>query len=353
MQQARLAIEDRNVSPRYERSGWEGLSALIRGAAISDLPVLLVGEFGSGRRYSARLIHSLSMRSQGAFVTIRCASVSGELFASERSVQGKGTGTIFEASANRHGRFPLGGTLFLDEIGSLPEKAQEQVLRLMRSRWVRVERNGVSRRTDVRLVASSGYDLRREADAGRFERRLLDYFLPNTVRIPPLRERVDDVLELAAIFMERDAVRFQKNVSGFDTEAIRLLKSYQWPGNAYELRNVIERAVILADSSEITSSCLPNYIQDSSSVKSGRTLNLRAVLAEEEKNTLIEALRRARGVRREAARLLGVDSRNLAHFLRKHGLEKKQQTRASSDHFVIPPQSPRSECAALPSRQSQ
>jgi len=189
------------------------------------------------------------------------------------------------------------------------------------------ERVGDSHPTavDVRLIAASNTDLEAEVEAGRFRRDLFYRINVLTIRIPPLRERREDIPVLATAFMEEFAVRFHRPISSIHPETMACLESYHWPGNVRELRNVIERAVLLEKTQELLPQSLPFVQSSKRSLEPIQDLNLRSALAAEEQRVLVEALRRSNGVRREAARLLGIDPRNLVYFLKKHGLEKKDE----------------------------
>ncbi len=316
------------AQPLFGRSigisnAWSKVLAMIERAAATDAPVLFVGEAGLGKGDAARLLHSLSPRSKGPFVSVTCARLSQDLFARENFTRRAKARSGADSEGDLYFHIAHGGTLFLDEIGLMPASAQKQLLQLMEQGSVPVESERLSSTVDVRLVASSTGELGAEVSAGTFSRGLFERFAATTIAIPPLRERREDIPLLAAAFLERCAARMRKNVTSFTPEAMALLESYNWPGNVQELRNVIERAAVLAESSEITASCLRLHEYAATSADPNRQLNLRAVLAAEEKKTLVEALLRAHGVRREAARLLGIDPRNLVYFLRKYGLDKK------------------------------
>lgn len=304
-------------------AAWSRVLRQIERAAGTGAPLLLLGESGVGKGDAARLLHSLGPRSKRSFVRVDCAMLSGTLFASEDFTRRDKRSSNADTGDDLYFHVAHGGTLFLDEIGLLPGSTQDQVLRLLQEGSIEIDRESFSRYLDVRLVASSSIDLESEANAGRFRHDLLARIKENSIRIPPLRERVEDIPLLAAALLQKCASSLRKPVSSFHPDAMALLESYDWPGNVHELRIVIERAVLLADSSEIAPACLPMRTQNAS-FDANRPLNLRAVLAAEEKKTLVEALRRANGIRREAARLLGIDPRNLVYFLRKYGLDKRE-----------------------------
>ena len=305
--------------------GWTHVVEMIELAASTDTSVLLLGESGTGKEEAAQLLHWCSPRAKAPFVRVNCAAVSLDLFESE--FFGHKRGAFTGAESDREGRFRVAhrGTLFMDEISSMPEAAQAKVLRVLQDGVF--ERVGESHPTavDVRLVAASNVDLQAEVEAGRFRRDLFYRINVMTINIPPLRERREDIPALAQAFLEEFARRFAKPVRSIHPETMAALETYHWPGNVRELRNVIERAVLLAKSDQILPSTLPFIAGPEKARQGQRDLNLRTVLAAEERRTLMEALERANGVRREAARLLGIDARNLGYFLRKYGLEKKEE----------------------------
>jgi transcriptional regulator with PAS, ATPase and Fis domain len=294
-------------------------------AAPVDTSVLLLGESGTGKEELAKLLHARSRRASSAFVRVNCAAIPPELFESE--FFGHRRGAFTGAVADREGRFRVahGGTLFLDEIDALPAPAQAKVLRVLQDG--EFERVGDSRPTkvDVRIVCSSNADLEAEVEAGRFRPDLYYRINVMAIRIPPLRERREDIEVLAPAFLAEFAARFQKPVRSIRPDALAALRGYRWPGNVRELRNVIERGVLLAAGSELVPEDLP-FTPDASRSRSAEPdlgLDLRANLQSVERRLLETALQRAGGVRREAARLLGVDERNLAYYLRKHGLMER------------------------------
>jgi len=306
--------------------GWRHVVELVEIAAPADTTVLLLGESGTGKEEAAQLLHALSARSHGPFVRVNCAAVSLDLFESE--FFGHRRGAFTGAESDRDGRFRVahGGTLFMDEISSMPEVAQAKVLRVLQDGVF--ERVGDSHPTavDVRLIAASNTNLEAEVDAGRFRRDLFYRINVMTIMIPPLRERKEDIVPLAEAFLAEFAGRLSRPVRSIHPDTIAAFMAYHWPGNVRELRNVIERAVLLEKTEQILPTSLPFQPNPEKARESTLDLNLRGALAEEEKRVLTEALRRSGGIRREAARLLGIDARNLGYFLKKHGLEQKGES---------------------------
>ncbi|HUV13732.1 MAG TPA: sigma-54 dependent transcriptional regulator, partial [Acidobacteriota bacterium] len=301
---------------------WKEIVEEVEAAAPTDASVLLLGESGTGKEEIARLIHRSSQRHDRPFVSVNCAAIPVDLFESEFFGHCKGAFT--GASRDRQGRFRVAhtGTLFLDEISCLPESAQSKVLRVLEEGTF--ERIGESRSTnvDVRLISATNSDLEADVESGRFRQDLFYRINVFTIQIPPLRERLEDVELLAEAFLIEFAVKTGKNLVGISPSVLEMLRRYSWPGNIRELRNVIERAVILEKQKELTPASLPGNIRrvGAENEDRGDQFNLRESLKSEERRVLKSALATANGVKREAARMLGVDERNLSYYLKKHGL---------------------------------
>jgi len=309
--------------------GWRRVVALAEVAAPVDTSVLLLGESGTGKEEVAKLLHSRSRRAAAAFVRVNCAAIPPELFESE--FFGHRRGAFTGAVADREGRFRVAhtGTLFLDEVDALPLAAQAKVLRVLQDG--EFDRVGDSRptRVDVRLVCSSNSDLAAAVEAGRFRADLYYRINVMPIVIPPLRERREDVEVLAEAFRAEFAARFAKPVRAIRADALELMRAYAWPGNVRELRNVVERGVLLAAGGELTPADLPFAApgeprgvtrRGAPGADAAAALDLRSGLWSEERRLIEAALERTGGVRRDAARLLGIDERNMAYYLRKHDL---------------------------------
>ena len=301
---------------------WREIVEEVEAAAPTDASVLLLGESGTGKEEIARLIHRSSQRHDRPFVSVNCGAIPVDLFESEFFGHCKGAFT--GASRDRQGRFRVAhtGTLFLDEISCLPESAQTKVLRVLEEGTF--ERIGESRSTnvDVRLISATNADLEASVESGRFRQDLFYRINVFAIHIPPLRERLEDVELLAEAFLVEFAAKTGKSLGGIGQNTLEMLRRYSWPGNIRELRNVIERAVILEKHRELTPVSLPGNIRRVEVENDGRDdhFNLRESLKSEERRVLKSALMAANGVKREAARLLGVDERNLSYYLKKHGL---------------------------------
>ncbi|HEY2931402.1 MAG TPA: sigma-54 dependent transcriptional regulator [Acidobacteriota bacterium] len=309
--------------PQGVSAGWKTVMEMVEAAAPTDTTVLLLGESGTGKEEVAQVLHRRSSRARFPFVKVNCAAIPLELFESE--FFGHRRGAFTGATADRDGRFRIAnnGTLFMDEIDSMPEAAQMKVLRVLQDGVF--ERVGESHPTsvNVRIIAASNSDVEAEVEAGRFRSDLFYRINVMTIHVPPLRQRREDIPVLASLFLEEFSARIQKPVRAISPEAMKHLESYRWPGNVRELRNVIERAVILEKTEGLLPSSLPFNLVQEGRPEHVNDLNLRSLLAAEERRVLQEALRRSKGVKREAARLLGVDERNLGYFIKKHGLQKE------------------------------
>lgn len=316
-------------------SGFMGAWNLAKRAAASEVTVLLLGETGVGKERFARALHGVSSRRDKPFIAINCAAIPEELIESE--LFGVERGGFTGAHQARPGRFERadGGTLFLDEVGELSASAQAKLLRVLQEgEFERVGDTRV-RRVDVRVIAATNVDLMEAVRDGHFRKDLLYRLNVYPVKIPPLRERVDDIPLLVERFLAKYTVRHGKRVLGLSDRAISTLREHPWPGNVRELENVVERGVILArHGGQITESdlfaSLPASVDgDAASLDaSGRPLRQHASAAEalfdyvtreglpleRIENLLIEtAVERASGNLSEAARMLGMTRPQLAY----------------------------------------
>jgi DNA-binding NtrC family response regulator len=303
---------------------WRQVTAMADAAAPTDATVLLLGESGTGKELLARRIHQRSPRAARPFVRVNCAAIPVELWESEFFGHRKGSFT--GAAADREGRFLLAhrGTLLLDEVGAMPAAGQAKLLRAIQDGEFERLGDQSPTRVDVRIVAATNSDLETEVKYGRFRADL--FYRLNVIRInvPPLRDRKDDIEALALGAAAEVSARLGHPAPAIGPETLARLRSYHWPGNVRELRSVIERALILDPARGLDNlDLLPASAGPESRAETPpgeRDLNLRESLNRLERELLLEAQRRSGGVRKDAAHLLGVDPRNLAYFLRKHGL---------------------------------
>jgi transcriptional regulator with GAF, ATPase, and Fis domain len=297
---------------------------LIGSVAKSDATVLIQGESGTGKEIVANAIQAHSLRGQNPFVKVNCAALTETLLESELfgHVKGAFTGAI----RDRRGRFKQAdrGTILLDEIGSMSLAAQSKLLRVLQEREFEPVGSSMPTSVDVRVLASTNTDLRKAVAEGKFREDL--YYRLNVfmISLPPLRERKEDIPLLAKHFLKRYAQAIGKNLSTLTPETLTLLLQHDWPGNARELENAIEHAVIVENGSAISPSSLPINLAmpgvntHEAAVEQG----LRVKLMLLEKEIILEALVRANGIMRRAATMLQVDPRNLPYLLRKHHLRE-------------------------------
>jgi two-component system, NtrC family, response regulator AlgB len=286
-------------------------------AAASDATILLRGESGTGKGVLARAIHVHSARAAGPFVTLACPSLSAELLESE--LFGHARGAFTGAVRDTVGKVAVaeGGTLFLDEVGDLPLSLQPKFLRLLQEK--RYERVGetVTKASDVRILAATNHDLEPAVAAGAFREDLLYRLNVIEVTLPPLRKRIKDVLPLAEHLLQFFARQSGKSVRSFTEEARAAFLRYPWPGNLRELRNALERAVILATGDVIGLADLPAQI--GSPPRPGVAVGGRVSLEELEAEHIRRVLT-ATATIEEAASVLGIDPSTLYRKRKRYGL---------------------------------
>ena len=286
---------------------------LVGRVAPTNTSVLLTGETGTGKEVTARMIHQFSQRRDGAFIPVNCAALPKELAESELFGHRKGS---FTGADRDHRGLVLaasGGTLFLDEIGDLPLDTQAKFLRLLESAEARRVGDTEAYRTDVRIVAATNRDLKRDVTDTRFRQDLFYRLTTFELRLPPLREIPSDIPLIAAHMLHITTVTGCK-VTGFQPEAMAALQQYGWPGNVRELRNVIERAMILCEDELIGPEHL-NLPSTSETTASMPAIGIQTTIADVEWRMIQDALKRHQGNKTAAARALGISLRTLYNKL--------------------------------------
>ena len=297
--------------------------AQIRKVADLKTTVLVLGESGTGKELVARAIHMSGCRSSKPFVAINCGAIPENLLESE--LFGHMRGAFTDAAGDKAGLFEQadGGTLFLDEIGEMPTALQVKLLRVLQEEEIRRVGATVSRKVNVRVVSATSRDLSEDVRNGRFREDLFFRLNVFCITLPPLRERADDIPQLAAHSMARFAPNGMTPRCAPD--AMRLLLDYRWPGNVRELENAIERGMILGDGALITADCLPDSLQTPASgfASMSEDENLSIKKAEDaiERDLIRKALIKTGGNRTQAAKILQISHRSLLYKLKEFGIE--------------------------------
>ena len=303
---ARLIAESPAMAP---------VLALIERVGPSDANVLITGENGTGKGLVAQVVHSVSNRGAQALITVNIGGLSETIFESE--LFGHVKGAFTDARSDRVGRFELadGGTLFMDEIANVPTPLQPKLLRVLETGEFERVGSSRTRRVDVRLISATNADLDEEVRSGRFRQDLL--FRLNTVeiRLPPLRDRREDIPTLASLFLGQHARHYRKNLERFEDEALRVLLDHPWPGNVRELSHVVERAVLMATGEAVRAVDLGIHATNTGPPR------LEDMTLEDAERLLIrKALERYAGNVSDAAKGLGVSRSALYRRLEKYGL---------------------------------
>jgi DNA-binding NtrC family response regulator len=296
----------------------EVMDAVSRLAAARS-PVLVEGESGTGKNLVARLLHDQGPRRDGPFVKIHCPSMPGELL--ESDLFGHERGAFTDARFAKPGRIEMaeGGTLYLDQVQDLPLGLQAKILRVVEDK--RFERLGGNEtlEVDVRIVSSSSVDLRRAVGAGTFREDLYHRLGVLPLQLPPLRERRDDILPLAELFLLRERERGTTRARGFEDPAAALLKGYFWPGNVRELRASVERAALYAREGLVPSGALPGHLlEQPTTLWAGR--EKRPSLKDLEQAYIRYVLEQTEGSQTRAAEILGISRKALWEKRRRYGI---------------------------------
>jgi DNA-binding NtrC family response regulator len=304
-------------------AGIHAMLEMVRNVAPSDANCLIVGENGTGKELVANTIHALSTRAKGPFIKVNCAAIPADLIESE--LFGHKKGSFTGAIADREGLLEKanGGSLLLDEIGEMPPYLQTKLLRVLQERAYRPIGSDRIVHLDFRLICATNADVDKAIVEGRLREDL--YFRINTItlKVPALRERVDDVPVLCEHFLDKFRRRYEREIKGVSSDAMHLLMRHRWPGNVRELENVIERAVLLTKGNEIKSDVLPDQLRTEAAVTEtiGPELPAHMTLDEIERLALLQTLRHTRWNKQEAAQILGLYRPTLYSKMKKHAIE--------------------------------
>ena len=292
----------------------------VKQVAMSDVPILLRGETGSGKELVARTIHERSKRRDGPFVAVNCGGFTEELFSSE--LFGHVRGAFTGAHADRPGRFALAesGTLFLDEIGEVPLKNQVELLRALESREYHPLGDPKVHSADVRIIAATNRDLKAAVEEGVFREDLYYRLDVVPIQIPPLRERQEDIPVLVEIFLDESCRAYGQNRKQVSPETLEYLIKHPWPGNVRELRNIAQRLVVTSTSRVIKPVDLPDVLAEADPGVGSFTVSLGSSIKEVETELIRQSLERVTPNRRELAALLGISVRSLQYKLKQYGI---------------------------------
>ena len=298
--------------------GMQRVFDLVKKVAPANASVVITGESGTGKEIVARAVHSLSLRKDKPFVALNCGAIPPTLIESE--LFGYERGAFTGADQRRLGNFELahGGTLFLDEIGELPLEMQGKFLRVLEERKFRRLGGKSEVEVDVRVLCATNRDLKEEIKKGRFREDLYFRLHVFTVHLPPLKDRREDVPLLVQHFIEKFNGETGKHVQGVSPGALAVLQSYAWPGNIRELRNTVERAMILTDGDVIDEEHLPPDMRPSRSEEAMLRVPLGIRLRQVEKEYILASLQKNTGNKARTAEVLGISEKTLYNKLNRY-----------------------------------
>ncbi len=293
---------------------------LIKDVAPSRSTVLISGESGTGKELIARAIHYHSERVEGPFIKLNCAALPEGLMESE--LFGHEKGAFTGAIRQTRGRFEMadGGTLLLDEISEIPMTLQGKLLRVLQEREFERVGSGTPMQVDVRIIATTNRNLKKEIAEGRFREDLFFRLNVIPVEVPPLRERPDDLPLLVDHFIKKYCAETGKVINGVDESAMRLFKCYHWPGNVREMENFIERAVVISKNKVLTTTDFPQSLVLGKIEDKGGEFRVGMTVHEAEKLLIVRTLEEQSGNRTRAADILGINPRTLRNKLHEYGL---------------------------------
>jgi DNA-binding NtrC family response regulator len=284
--------------------------------------VLIQGESGTGKEMVARAIHNAGDRASAPFVAVSCAALAESLLESE--LFGYEKGAFTGANQQKQGKFELasGGTLFLDEIGDISPKLQVDLLRVLQDRSFYRVGGSEEVRVDVRIIAATNVNLQKAVAEGRFREDLFYRLNVIAIRIPPLRERKDDIPLLADHFMDRLSHELGKDVDSISEGALRILMDYNWPGNVRELENAVERALVTCRGRELSESDFA-FLKQSEAASPAVAIPAGVTIQEMERQLIIATLQRTNGNIRESANMLGIDRSTLYEKIKRYEIPRE------------------------------
>lgn len=311
-------VEDTYIKGVSEASA--KLNKYIDLVAPTNMSVLIMGESGTGKEQIAKSIHFKSKRNAQAFVAVDCGAIPKELASSEffGHVKGSFTGAV----TNKTGHFEAanGGTIFLDEIGNLNYELQVQLLRALQERRVKPVGSNEEIHVDIRVIAATNEDLFELVKKGEFREDLYHRLNEFTIKVPALKERQEDLMIFANYFLDSANDELEKDIAGFSEDAVEIFKSYPWPGNLRELKNVVKRAVLLTQGEYILPEVLPHEVRTSKRQFEDES-NYGLFKSKNEQELILDALEKTNGNKSKAAKLLSIDRKTLYNKLKQYGIK--------------------------------
>jgi len=301
---------------------------LLEKVSSTKTNILVTGESGTGKELVAKAIHYNSPRKDKPFVTLNCGAIPESLIESE--LFGHMKGAFTDAIATKKGLFEVAdeGTIFLDEISELPLLMQVKLLRVLQDKEFKRVGGTEDIRVDVRIIAATNKELEEAVKEKRFREDLFYRLNVIQIKLPPLRDRRDDIQTLANYFLKKYSQELSKNISKISPEALQILMNYEYPGNVRELQNIIERAVALESSQDLTAHNLSSYLSEQPLLNKGAMdieipsegIDLEKMVEDLERTLLLKALDRTKGIKKKAAELLHINFRSMRYRLEKYGL---------------------------------
>ncbi|WP_299218971.1 sigma-54 dependent transcriptional regulator [uncultured Aquimarina sp.] len=285
--------------------------------APTRMSVLVIGDSGTGKEYVASSIHKASKRVDKPFVPVDCGAIPKEIASSEffGHIKGSFTGAVNDKVG--HFEAANGGTLFLDEIGNLSYELQVQLLRALQERKIKPVGSNKEIEVDIRVIAATNEDLSNAVKEGEFREDLYHRLNEFSIKVPPLKDRIEDLMLFANYFLEESNVELDKHVVGFADEVLDTFKKYDWPGNLRELKNIVKRSVLLSQNDMITMDVLPNDVAYASH-NAKQTYGL--FKNQNEQELILDALEKANGNKAKAARMLDIDRKTLYNKLKQYDI---------------------------------
>ncbi|MDY8135033.1 sigma-54 dependent transcriptional regulator [Aquimarina sp. 2201CG5-10] len=285
--------------------------------APTRMSVLVIGDSGTGKEYVASSIHKASKRSDKPFVAVDCGAIPKEIASSEffGHIKGSFTGAVNDKVG--HFEAANGGTLFLDEIGNLSYELQVQLLRALQERKIKPVGSNKEIDVDIRVIVATNEDLSHAVKEGEFREDLYHRLNEFSIKVPPLRDRIEDLMLFANHFLEGSNIELEKHVVGFTDEVLEAFKKYDWPGNLRELKNIVRRSVLLSQKDMITLDVLPNDVAYATH-RDKQTYGL--FKNQNEQELILDALEKANGNKAKAARMLSIDRKTLYNKLKQYDI---------------------------------